>query len=511
MPHPGKELALEKMTAAGLSQPAISAFGAMYDRFVSGEKTLIPESAIEPIEAVQHSSNLPRFTEVRGGTETGEACGGIVNGETRGGSGTSEVRESSETSKASGGAGINQNFPNSNSTPETAPAHHAPELDAPAFAAPTAFNNETAVLRLSGGIGTTMGLQTPKVLLPARGDHSFISVICKQIEALRDSYGARLPLIFLNSPATEAAISEFPGLLANPDGIPLSILQGVVPRIDAQTLEPITCPNNWHDEWAPPGHGDVYGVIVRSGLLTQLMEHGYKYLFVANGDNLGGMPEPELAQWFAQSGADFAAEVVTRTPMEIKGGHFARMKSSNRLVLRELAQTPAPDIDYFQDITRHRYLNTNNLWINLAALADIATDRGLELPLIANHKECAHGEVRDAIQLETAMGSAISSFENTRLLEVPIERFLPVKNTSDLLLLRSDVYRFDDSYRLIQQPVDPPVVTLDPKFFGSYAEFSRRIPEVPSLRQATSFSMQGDTSLQPGFIAVDDVAIHPER
>jgi len=40
------------------------------------------------------------------------------------------------------------------------------------------------------------------------------------------------------------------------------------------------------------------------------------------------------------------------------------------LVLRETAQTPPDDEDSFRDYKRWRYYNTNNLWINLEALAD---------------------------------------------------------------------------------------------------------------------------------------------
>ena len=365
----------------------------------------------------------------------------------------------------------------------------------------------TAVLRLNGGIGTTMGLDTPKSLLSAHGSLRFIDIILKQLQALRESHGARLPLILLNSKATERHTKRDVALPENPDGIPTSILQGVVPRLLASSHEPISWPGNPDLEWAPPGHGDLYGVLQRTGLLDQLLASGYKYLFVANADNLGAVPEVSIAAWFAESGADFAAEVVKRTPMDKKGGHFARLIENNRLVLRETAQTPAGDIPYFQDIDRHKYLNTNNLWINLESLREVDGPMGLELPLIANNKHITDEESPEVIQLETAMGSAVSIFAHAELLEVSSSRFLPVKNTSDLLLLRSDVYEFDSGYRLVAQVSPRPVVTLDPAYFGRYRDFEERILGEPSLKESSEFSVSGDVTIPQGYVAKGSVLL----
>ena len=97
----------------------------------------------------------------------------------------------------------------------------------------------------------------------------------------------------------------------------------------------------------------------------------------------------------------------------------------------------------FRDYRRWRYYNTNSLWIDLEAIAARFADGGtLELPVIVNHKTI---DPRDpsstpVVQLESAMGAAIGSFPGAALLEVPRSRFVPVKTTDDLLLLRSDVF-----------------------------------------------------------------------
>ena len=63
-------------------------------------------------------------------------------------------------------------------------------------------------------------------------------------------------------------------------------------------------------------------------------------------------------------------EAVIGTEAERKGGHIARRRADGRLILRESAQTPPEDQESFRDYRRWRYFNTNNLWVDLEALAD---------------------------------------------------------------------------------------------------------------------------------------------
>ena len=90
----------------------------------------------------------------------------------------------------------------------------------------------------------------------------------------------------------------------------------------------------------------------------------------------------------------FLMEVADRTPADRKGGHLARRAGGGGLVLREVAQTPDEDLDAFQDIARHRYFNTNTLWIDLRALAAVLRERGgvLGLPMIVNRKTVDPGD-----------------------------------------------------------------------------------------------------------------------
>ena len=125
-------------------------------------------------------------------------------------------------------------------------------------------------------------------------------------------------------------------------------------------------------------------------------------------------------------------------------------------MLRETAQTPEEDLASLQDVGRHRYVNTNNLWVGLEALRDTlqARDGVLGLPIIVNRKTVDPSDPTrtPVVQLETAMGAAIGVFEGARALHVPRRRFAPVKTTNDLLALRSDAYVLRDDRRVELAP-----------------------------------------------------------
>ena len=191
---------------------------------------------------------------------------------------------------------------------------------------------------------------------------------------------------FRTSDDTLAALAAHPGLAT--DGLPLDFLQNREPKLRSDDLTPVSWPADPTLEWCPPGHGDIYTALDASGLLRSLLDQGYKYLFVSNADNLGARPDPALAAWFAASGSPFAAEFCRRTAADRKGGHLARRSSDGQLVLRESAQTRPEDEDAFGDINRHKFFNTNNLWLDLVALDAVlqANDGVLGLPIIRNVK-----------------------------------------------------------------------------------------------------------------------------
>lgn len=358
----------------------------------------------------------------------------------------------------------------------------------------------TAVIKLNGGLGTSMGLDQAKSLLEVRDGLSFLDIIARQVLWARKEYDVRLPLVFMDSFRTsEDTRSALAGYDLPVDGLPLDFLQNKEPKLRADDLTPVTWEQDPDLEWCPPGHGDLYTALRGSGLLDRLIDAGFTQAFVSNSDNLGATPDPEVAAWFAGSGAPFAIEAVRRTPSDRKGGHFARRTSDGRIVLRETAQTLDEDQEALADLSRHRFCSTNNLWFDLVAMRDELDRRDgvLGLALIKNTKtvDPADSSSPEVIQIESAMGAAVEVFEDAALVEVTRARFLPVKTTNDLLVLRSDCYRLEESSHLVlEDDVERvPFVDLDSRYYKLVGRFDERFPAgVPSLRRAEELVVEGD-------------------
>jgi UDP-N-acetylglucosamine pyrophosphorylase len=371
----------------------------------------------------------------------------------------------------------------------------------------------TVVLKLNGGLGTSMGLEKAKSLLTVRDDLTFLDVIVRQCLRLRSEVSRSLALIFMNSFSTSAdtatALQKYPAL-----GEPktLELMQNKVPKIDVKSLLPVDWPDNPAHEWCPPGHGDIYPSLLGSGLLDRLLGERKEYLFVSNSDNLGATLDLSILAFFANSSTPFLMEVTRRTAMDQKGGHLARRKSDGRLLLRESAQCRHADLDAFQNIDLHRYFNTNTLWIRLDALrAELDRGQGLlPLPLIRNEKtvDPRNKATPKVYQLETAMGAAIGCFEGAAAIEVPRNRFAPVKTTADLLAVRSDAYELDPEFRLVLRAGRkgvPPLVKLDDRYKLVDQLEDLIVHGVPSLARCRSLTIEGNVQFQSGVEIVGDV------
>jgi UTP--glucose-1-phosphate uridylyltransferase len=372
----------------------------------------------------------------------------------------------------------------------------------------------TAVIKLNGGLGTSMGMERAKSLLCVRSGLSFLDIIARQVLHLRAEYDATLPLIFMNSFRTSgdtmAALARYDDLAV--EGLPLEFLQNKEPKLLAKDLSPVSWPKDPTLEWCPPGHGDLYTALLGTGLLDQLVDAGYRRVFVSNSDNLGAVPDARVAGWFATSGAPFAIEAVRRTASDRKGGHFARRRSDGRIVLRETAQTLEKDLKSLADLDRHRFCSTNNLWFDLAAMKHALDVRGgiLGLPLIRNVKtvDPADKSTPEVIQVETAMGAAVEVFADSALIEVGRDRFVPVKTTNDLMVLRSDVYDIGPDFVLDQAAAEIPFVDLDGEVYRLVTEFDKRFPNgAPSMRKASSLKVAGDWTFGHGVQVVGDVEL----
>jgi UTP--glucose-1-phosphate uridylyltransferase len=372
------------------------------------------------------------------------------------------------------------------------------------------------IVKLNGGLGTSMGLSGPKSLLEVKPGASFLDVLARQVLALRARHRARLPLVLMNSAVTRdpslKVLDRYSGL--GVPGVPADFLQGREPKIRAGDFQPVRWPAGPELEWCPPGHGDIYPALAASGTLDALLGAGLRYAFVSNSDNLGALADVRIAAWLAAEQVPFVLEAVRGTPADRKGGHLACYQG--RLVLRETAQVPGGDAS-FTDVERWRWYNTNNIWIDLRALKDLqaADPAAPDLPLIVNRKtvDPRDPESTPVIQLESAMGAAIGSIPGARAVHVPRSRFAPVKTTDDLLVVRSDAYELtSDGEMRSGSGGQEPVVTLDESYYRLLPDFERRFPAgAPSLRRCLRFEVEGDVTFGADVVAVGEVRVTGPR
>lgn len=366
---------------------------------------------------------------------------------------------------------------------------------------------KTAVIKLNGGLGTSMGLEKAKSLLPVKDGHSFLDIIARQAQL------ANVPLLLMNSFSTEAdslaLLEKYPNLN---HALPHSFLQHKEPKICQEDFQPVAWPENPELEWCPPGHGDIYTALITSEMLPNLLEKGYEYAFVSNADNLGAVVDLSILGYLVDNEIPFMMEVADRTEMDKKGGHLAQ-RLDGQLILREAAQCPPEDTAVFQDIERYKYFNTNNLWFHLPTLYRQmqAHDYRLGLPMIRNSKtvDPRDPDSTPVYQLETAMGSAIAVFNGAQAIRVPRSRFAPVKTSNDLLAVRSDAYTLTEDFRIVpsgHRRMRQFNINLDGRFYKYVSDLDARFPHgVPSLVHNNSLVVEGDFCFGKDVVCQGDV------
>ncbi|KAI9352552.1 UTP--glucose-1-phosphate uridylyltransferase family [Zopfochytrium polystomum] len=350
-----------------------------------------------------------------------------------------------------------------------------------------------AVLKLNGGLGTTMGCVGPKSAIEVRDGMSFLDLTVRQIEYLNDTNAVNVPLILMNSFNTDTETSRIIQKYSSHSVQLMTFNQSRYPRVEKESLLPLAkaydAPTGM---WYPPGHGDLFESLSNSGLLDKLIEQGKEYLFISNVDNLGATVDTNLLGHFASSGAEFVMEVTDKTKADIKGGTLIDYNGQVRLL--EIAQVPSEHTDDFKSIKKFKIFNTNNLWVSIKAIKRLIEDSAFSMEIIENVKTTDGGE--KVIQLETAVGAAIKHFNGAHGVNVPRSRFLPVKSTSDLFLITSDLYALHHGL-LVMNPKrhfqTVPLVKLG-DHFKKVNQFLSRFKSPPHILELDHLTVTGDVS-----------------
>ncbi|KAI3502741.1 hypothetical protein L1887_31007 [Cichorium endivia] len=350
--------------------------------------------------------------------------------------------------------------------------------------------DKLVVLKLNGGLGTTMGCTGPKSVIEVRNGLTFLDLIVIQIESLNKKYGCSVPLLLMNSfnthDDTQKIVEKYSGSKIEIH----TFNQSQYPRLVTEDFLPLPTKGvAGKDGWYPPGHGDVFPSLMNSGKLDALLSQGKEYVFVANSDNLGAVVDLKILNHLVQNKNEYCMEVTPKTLADVKGGTL--ISYDGKVQLLEIAQVPDEHVNEFKSIEKFKIFNTNNLWVNLNAIKRLVQADALKMEIIPNPKEVDGVKV---LQLETAAGAAIKFFDNAIGINVPRSRFLPVKASSDLLLVQSDLYTETDGY-VIRNPArkDPanPSIELGPEF-KKVGDFLKRFKSIPSIIELDSLKVSGD-------------------
>nr|DAD32460.1 TPA_asm: hypothetical protein HUJ06_011311 [Nelumbo nucifera] len=358
--------------------------------------------------------------------------------------------------------------------------------------------DKLVVLKLNGGLGTTMGCTGPKSVIEVRNGLTFLDLIVIQIESLNSKYGCNVPLVLMNSFNTHDDTLKIVEKYSKSNIEIHTFNQSQYPRLVIEDFVPLPCKGQTgKDGWYPPGHGDVFPSLLNSGKLDAFLSQGKEYVFVANSDNLGAIVDLKILNHLVQNKNEYCMEVTPKTLADVKGGTL--ISYEGRVQLLEIAQVPDEHVNEFKSIEKFKIFNTNNLWVNLKAIKRLVESDALKMEIIPNPKAMDGVKV---LQLETAAGAAIRFFDHAIGINVPRSRFLPVKATSDLLLVQSDLYTLVDGFVIRNNarsnPANPSIELAAE--FKKVANFLSRFKSIPSIIELDSLKVTGDVWFGSGII-----------
>lgn len=361
--------------------------------------------------------------------------------------------------------------------------------------------DKLVVLKLNGGLGTSMGCTGPKSVITVRNEFTFLDMQVQQIAYLNNKYNVDIPLVLMNSfnthdhEDTEKVLRKYTSINVRI----CTFKQSMYPRIYKESFRVVAHKIDVDDlpSWYPPGHGDMYRSFYNSGLCEQFLSEGKDFVFCSNIDNLGATVDMPILNFLIESSksekpCEFIMEVTNKTRADVKGGTL--IKYEEKLRLLEMAQVPKENVEEFKSVNKFRIFNTNNLWMKLSAIKRLVSNNAIHMEIIPNHKVLDNG--RKIIQIETAIGAAIKCFDHSVGINVSRRRFLPVKSCSDLMLIMSNLYNMEYgtlSMSPRRQFQSTPIVNLGTSF-KKVKDYLSRFETIPDIMELDHLTVSGDVT-----------------
>ncbi|BAS71448.1 Os01g0264100, partial [Oryza sativa Japonica Group] len=178
--------------------------------------------------------------------------------------------------------------------------------------------NKLAVLKLNGGLGTTMECVAPKCTIEVRSGLTFLDLAIMQTEFLNKKYGCSVPILLMNSFNTSLVnkiVEKYTNIEIH------TFNQNKYPRIITEKFLPLSSEGSTGSHcWYPPGHGDVFFSLCKSGILDTMLSQGKEYVFIASSENLGATVDIEILNHLIHNKNEYCMEVTPKTSADVKGG-----------------------------------------------------------------------------------------------------------------------------------------------------------------------------------------------
>lgn len=325
---------------------------------------------------------------------------------------------------------------------------------------------QVAMLTVAGGLGTRLGFNGPKGLVPVTPikKKTLFQVFAEKLKALQQIYGRPIHWLIMTSEETD---SDTRKAFHENDWYDLNYVhffkQGVAPAFTEDGLCVVRKDGSVH--YYPDGHGGVFKALERNGLLKSLRKWGIKYISYFQVDNpLVHLNDVQFLGFHIYKKSEFSTKVVEKISPEEKVGVFVNINEALRLV--EYSEMPNA-LTQQKDKDGRLAFRWGNTAIHLLNLDFIERCAKRDLPF---HKACKKvqnwrselGEqVEVGIKWEQFIFDALPYAKNPLLYEVErSEEFSPVKNAEgpDSLetCIRDQVSRWKRWVKKVRKFVDIP-------------------------------------------------------
>ncbi|GER57810.1 Utp-glucose-1-phosphate uridylyltransferase [Striga asiatica] len=307
--------------------------------------------------------------------------------------------------------------------------------------------DKLVILKVNSSLGTKIGFNGPKCAMEISSGVTCLDLLINQIEALNEKYGCNIPLLLVNAENAHEGILKVLEKHTNKNIHSVTQNHHLLEH-DDNSKPRSTKERDNQDEMNSINLAGVFLPLMDGGKLDVLVSQGKEYILMLSDDNL--------------------AHVMSKSSDLEK----------SELPLNEDVSTPRP---------KENWKSIDTMWMNINSIESLVERRA------------AKGNV-----------TISELFNQYFALGVPKARYLPVKTTTDLFLLKSDLYTFTDgtlTRNTARENPDDPYVELGPEF-ENVNDFQARFKSIPSVIRLDSLEVTGDVWFGAGVTLKGEVSIH---